>query len=295
MDEPGPGDNKETFVGSIKKMLTELSGKTSDVTEKEIITMVNEGHEQGVFEASEAQMINNIFTFGDKQAQDIMIHRKHIMALDGDTLLGDAFKYIIEKQRSRYPVYSKDIDHIIGFLYLKDAVRYRELLGDKALKEPIASIDGLLREAMFIPETRHIDDLLRDMRSQKLQMVIVIDEYGQCAGLVAMEDILEEIVGSILDEYDKEEHYIRKLPQDKYIIEGLTPLEEVERELSIQFGETEFDTLNGLLISRMDRIPESGDSFETIMEGYIFRVQSVKNHVVETVLAIKVKDNREQE
>lgn len=290
MDDPGSGDYKETFVGNIKKMLTELSGKGESVTEKEIISMVNEGHEQGVFETSKAQMISNIFDFGDKQAQDIMTHRKHILALDGETTLGDAFKYMISEQRSRYPVYEGDIDHINGILYLKDAVRIRENAEPSILEKPIGSIEGLLREALFIPETRHIDVIFRDMRAGKLQMVIVIDEYGQCAGLVAMEDILEEIVGSIFDEYDKEELHIRKVSPEKYIIEGLTPLDDIEKELHISFGENDFDTLNGFLISRMDRIPESGDEFETQHEGFSFKVLSVKNHIVEKALVTKLPE-----
>lgn len=292
MEDPNSGDNreKESFMGSIKKMLTELSGRGSEVTEKELISMVNEGHEQGVIEGSKAQMINNIIDFGGKEAQDIMTHRKQIIAFDSDITLGEAFKLMIAEQRSRYPVYEGNIDHITGILYLKDAVRLRETMDESILDRPVRDIEGLLREAMFIPETRHIDVIFRDMRAKKLQMVIVIDEYGQCVGLVAMEDILEEIVGSIFDEYDKEETHIRKVSPDKYVIEGLTPLEEIEKELGIGFDEDDIDTLNGFLVSRMDRIPENGEEFETEHKGFVFRVLSVQNHIVETALATRIAE-----
>lgn len=192
-------------------------GDEADVTEEEIINMVNEGHEQGIIQASEAEMISNIFEFGDKEAQDIMTHRNNIVALDGSMPLQDALDFLAEGKNSRYPVYEENIDHIVGILYLKDALRYHHAQ-DKQYSS-IGQLDDLLREPVYIPQTRNIDELFRQMQSGKLQMVIVVDEYGQTAGLVTMEDILEEIVGNILDEYDEEEDFIEEKGNDEYIIE----------------------------------------------------------------------------
>ena len=233
MEDGGPTAVK---YGIVKRGFSKIAGiigrqTDGDVTEREIISMVNEGHEQGVLQASEAEMITNIFEFGDKEAQDIMIHRKNIIALDGNMTLQEALTFMISENKSRYPVYDGDIDHIIGILHFKDAVRARETGRSNTITEKkIKSIKGLVREARFIPETRNIDALFHNMRAMKIHMVIVIDEYGQTAGLVAMEDILEEIVGNIMDEYDEEEGHIEEKSENEYVIEGLTPLKERSEE-----------------------------------------------------------------
>ncbi len=291
MDESGPtagttAFGKKFFSGIARLLKVHSEG---DVTEKEIISMVNEGHEQGVLQASEAEMITNIFEFGDKEAQDIMTHRTNIIAVDGNMTLQEAVSFVINENKSRYPVYDGDIDHIIGVLHYKDAVRAQEAGKDKGTPEKrIKSIKGLVREAVFIPETRNIDVLFHNMQSMKTQMAIVIDEYGQTAGLVAMEDILEEIVGNIMDEYDEEEEHIEEKSENEYIIEGLTPLEELEERFQISFEEEDFETLNGFLISRMDKIPDDDEQFETEVDGYHFKVLSVKNKMIENVLVTKI-------
>lgn len=296
MDDGGPTAGKPGIVKRGFSRIAGLIGKAmdGDVTESEIISMVNEGHEQGVLQASEAEMITNIFAFGDKKAQDIMIHRKNIVALDGNMTLQEALTFIIGENKSRYPVYDGDIDHIIGILHFKDAVRARETSKSATITErKIKSIKGLVREARFIPETRNIDALFHNMRALKIQMVIVIDEYGQTAGLVAMEDILEEIVGNIMDEYDEEEGHIEERSENEYVIEGLTPLKEMEERFGIAFEEQDFETLNGFLISRMDRIPDDEETFETDVDGWHFKVLSVKNRVIENVLVTKHQPEQE--
>jgi len=258
-----------------------------DVTEEEILSMVNEGHEQGVIEASEAEMISNIFEYGDKEAQDIMTHRSNIIGIDGDLSLKDAIHFMLSEKNSRYPVYEDNIDKIIGILHLKDALRMQLKEGQDY--RTVREIEGLLREARFIPLTRNIDDLFKAMQSQKLQMVIVVDEYGQTAGLIAMEDILEEIVGNILDEYDEEDDYIEEKGENEYIIEGKTPLEELEEKFNIHFDKVEFETLNGLLISKLDRIPEQNEEFDIDIDGYNFKILSVENKMIHNVLVTKLK------
>ncbi len=264
-----------------------------DVTEEEIIHMVNEGHEQGVIQASEAKMISNIFELGDKEAQNIMTHRNHVVAIDADMLLKDAVAFMLGGTNSRYPVYEENIDHIVGILHLKDAMRFHGS-GEKQ-NVPLKELEGLLREPYFVPQTKNVDELFREMQAQKLQMVIVVDEYGQTDGLVAMEDILEEIVGNIMDEYDVESEHIEEKGNDEYVIEGMTPLEELEERFGISFAEEDFETLNGFLISRMDRIPEPDEQFDVDYSGYHFKVLTVENKVIQSVLVTKLPDTPEPE
>lgn len=257
-----------------------------DVTEEEILSMVNEGHEQGVLEESEAMMINNIFEYGDKEAQDIMTHRNNIVGIDGEMPISEVLQYMLDGHKSRYPVYEENIDHIIGILHLKDALQ--AVLSKDFVDGPVKDMADLNRDVTYIPLTRNIDELFKQMQSEKVQMVIVVDEYGQTGGLIAMEDILEEIVGNILDEYDEDVEYIEEKGEDEYIIEGVTPLEELEEKLNISFEEEEFETINGFLISRLERIPEEGVEFDTDYAGYNFKILSVENNMVQSVLVTKL-------
>ncbi|MBO4988505.1 MAG: HlyC/CorC family transporter [Lachnospiraceae bacterium] len=253
--------------------------------EENILSMVNESHEQGYIEASEAEMISNIFEFGDKQAQDIMTDRSNIIAMEAEMTLNDALNFMLNESNSRFPVYKENLDHIIGIIYLKDA--FRVARNRSLLDMPIGEVEGLLRSAHFIPETRNVDDLFKTMRATKLQMVMVIDEYGQTSGLVALEDILEEIVGNIMDEYDEDEGYIEQKANNKYIIDGMTPLEELEERFDISFGEVPVETLNGYLISKMERIPTEKDRFSINVEGYNFKVIEVENKMIKKVVVAK--------
>lgn len=282
------------LVSVTTKVLSRLLGLNpendeGDVTEEEIIHMVNEGHEQGLIEASEAEMISNIFEYHDKEAQDIMTHRNNLIALESTLSVSQAVDFVLENKHSRYPVYEENIDQIIGILHLKDVLRYHRE-HQKSLKT-LGETKELLREAEFVPLTKNIHDLFQEMQSEKMQMVVVVDEYGQTAGLVAMEDILEEIVGNIMDEYDVEEEYIEEKGQDVYEIEGKTPLEELEERFHISFNEEEFETLNGFLIAKMDKIPDENESFEIEVDGYLFQILSVQNKMIQSVRVTKLAEH----
>ncbi len=272
----------------LRLMGVDLDADSENVTEEDIMSMVNEGHEQGVLEASEAEMITNIFELNDKEAGDIMTHRTGLVAIDGDSSLAEAIQFILQEGiNSRYPVYEGDIDNIVGILHMKDALI---LAQDETQKDrPVSRIPGLLREANFVPETKNVDALFKEMQSRKLQMSIVVDEYGQTAGIVTMEDILEEIVGNLQDEYDEEEEQI-VTAEEGFILDGLTRLEEVEEALEIEFAEEDhdnFDTLNGFLVSKLGRIPQEGQNLEVEYEGYEFKVLSLDNRVIGSVRALK--------
>jgi putative hemolysin len=264
----------------------------NDVTEEEIIDMVHEGHEQGIIQASEALMISNIFEFGDKEVRDIMTHRNNIVAIDAETTLSEAVDFMLEGKNSRYPVYEENIDHIVGILHLKDAARFHR--DDGSASRRLVELNDLLREPMFVPQTKNIDELFREMQKNKIQMVIVVDEYGQTAGLVAMEDILEEIVGNIQDEYDEEAEHIEEKGEDEYIIEGKTPLKELEERFSIKFDNDDYETINGYLISKLDRIPEEDEDFEINQDGYNFKILEVNNKMITSVLVRNIVHDSEQ-
>lgn len=261
-----------------------------DSVEKEILSMVNEGHESGALETSEATMINNIFEFVDKEASDICTKRNDIDSIDKNTYITDALNHVLNSSYSRYPVYDETIDNVIGILYLKDLCRVHAKNED--LNVPIIEVNGLIRKAMFIPETMNINDLFKTMQSEKTQLAVVLDEYGQTTGIVSMEDILEEIVGNIFDEYDVEKTGIRRKrgKAGEYVIDGQTPIDEISEKLSIKFDEGEYKTLNGFMISKMDRLPEKNDHFVTECGGYSFEILSVENRMVKKVGVKKIEN-----
>ena len=265
-----------------------IRSRQENVTEEDIKDMVNEGHEQGVLESSEAEMITNIFEFNDKEAGDIMTHRKNIVALDGSMSLREAAHFVLkEAKNSRYPVYGKDLDDIIGTVHMRDVLFHAENLQESRME--IANVPGVLRPAHFIPETRNINSLFKEMQSQKIHIELVVDEYGQLAGIVTMEDILEEIVGNILDEYDKEEPDIVSRKNGTYELTGLTLLDDVEETLGVEFDKEDkdnFDTLNGFMVSRLGHIPKAGEKGSVRIGDYLLKIMKVENKVIQTVLAI---------
>lgn len=273
-------------IGKTSRLCMRLFGidpdeTTSDSTEAEIISMVNEGHEQGFIQASEAEMIHNIFEFGDKEARDIMTHRKNIVTLDGEDSLEECLDFMLEQSYSRFPVCEGGVDNIIGIVHLKDAMKFYQDAGSRFMR--LVDLDGLVRPANFIPETRNIDVLFKNMQSLKIHMVIVVDEYGQTSGLIAMEDILEEIVGNIMDEYDEEETFIVEQPDHSVLAKGMAHLAELERFVDIEFRNDDYETLNGFLVAQLDRIPQDGEQPEIAYEGYGFRVLSVLNKTIDLV------------
>ena len=259
----------------------------TDVTEEEIRSMVSEGQEQGVLQDSEADMITNIFEFSDKEVRDIMTHRNDICGIEGTMSLEDAISFMLQGNNSRFPVFLDNIDHIIGIVHIRDVVQKDSESGNE--KKEIRQIKGLMRQPMYVPETRNIESLFHSMQSTKTQIAIVIDEYGQTAGLVSMEDILEEIVGNIMDEYDEDESFIT--PSGKpgeFVALGRTPIETVEKRFGIDLHEDEFETLNGLLISKMDRIPEEDEKYDVTIDGYNFSILEVQNHMITSVGVKKI-------
>lgn len=266
--------------------LKKLNRKNPDkITEQEILSIVNEGQETGVLHANEVEMIQNIFEFTDKEAKDIMTHRSNICALDGTMNLQQVLDRVLVEPYSRFPVYLDDIDNIIGILHIKEVMAFSRK--EEFLSWQIKDIKGLFSPGEFIPETRKISDLFQKMQAKKAHMVIVVDEYGQTSGLVALEDILEEIVGNIFDEHDRERKLIEKQPDGSFVMHGMASFDDVMEVLKLT-SEEEYDTLNGFLISLIDRIPSDGETFSVDYEDYHFNVAKVENKIIQTVKVQKI-------
>lgn len=288
------------FITWVAKLGARLFGVAMDqeqeaVTEEEIISIVDEAHEQGVIEQNEAEMIQNIISFNETEAHDIMTHRKNVVAFEHGALLQEVVDTMLEEGNSRYPVYAEDLDNIIGVVHYKDALKFMTK-NSWAKFKPLKEIPGLIRTAAFIPETRGIGDLFRTMQSKKLHMAVVVDEYGQTAGIVSMEDILEEIVGDIMDEYDEDEITIRTQMDNSVIIDGLAYLEDVSEKLGVDFGDVEFETLNGYLTAMLGHIPTAKDlDKEIAANGYRFQILSLGNKTIGKVRAEKIKEETKGE
>lgn len=216
-----------------------------------------------------------------------MTHRKNVVALESTMTLKETVDFIVkEANNSRFPVYEEDIDNIVGVLHMRDVLYFAEQ--EEYLDRPISQIDGLLRSAHFAPEAKNINALFKEMQSEKIHMEIVIDEYGQTAGIVTMEDILEEIVGNIMDEYDNEEPDIVVKENGSFQLSGMTPLDDVEDALEMEFDEDDkdnFDTLNGFLISRLGHLPEDDEKGQVVFGGYRFSIVKAENKIIQTVTA----------
>ena len=285
----GPAKVIDWIQGLFSGVFHFFKGEQEDsVTEKEIISMVDEAHEKGVLQKDEAEMIQNIFAFEDKEVGVVMTHRSSVAAFAMDDLLKDVVNHMMEEENSRYPVCGEDMDDIRGLIHYKDALKFFTQ-NPWAKFKPLKELPGLIRKATFVPETRHIGQLFRTMQARQVHMAVVVDEYGQTAGIVTMEDIVEEIVGNIQDEYDEEEELIIKQADGTYIVDGMTQLEDLEELLGISFNEEDYDTINGYLIDCLDRIPSEDEECQVEFGGYLFHVLSVDNNTIRKVLVSRTK------
>lgn len=282
------------LITSLARMTAVLFGvglreQQEAVTEEEIISIVDEAHEQGVIEKNEAEMIQNIISFNETKVGDIMTHRTSVVAFDQERFLKDVIDEMLEEGNSRYPVYAEDLDDIQGLIHYKDALKFMTQ-NPWAKFKPLKELPGLIRKADFIPESGSISNLFRTMQLKQTHMAIVVDEYGQTQGVITMEDILEEIVGEILDEYDEDEDIaIQTQTDNSILIDGFAELEDVEEELGISFGKVEVTTLNGFLTDVLGHIPTEADlEKELVANGYRFKIISLGHRTIGKVRAEKI-------
>lgn len=272
---------------SLKKMTAKKA--LEERVEEEILSMVEEGHEQGVIEETEVEMISNIFEFSDKNAKDIMTSRQKIIAMDNTMSVKQALQFALDNPFSRYPVYEEDIDAIIGVVHLKDLI-------SMYMKAPEAEVTTAMEDPIFIHPTFNISKLLQKMQHEKIHMAIVIDEYGQTEGLVAMEDIIEEIVGNIFDEHDEEsEEVVNQLSNGTLMVHGTASLAELEDLLEIEFPDEDFETLNGFLLYEFGRFLEQDENAEIIYQGYKFTPVKICDKMITLVRIERTKQDKEEE
>ena len=255
-----------------------------EVTEEEIRLMVSEGQEQGVIDDNESEMINNILEFNDMTAADIMTHRTNLTALQKSATYREVFDVACNQRYSRIPVYEDSIDNIIGIIHIKDLLRMRE--------ESNFDLTRIIRPVTYVASTQNIDEVFRVLKEASTHLAVVVDEYGGTEGIVTMEDILEELVGNIRDEYDEDEefeHPIVKVRDGEYIISGLAELDEVADALAVDLPLDEYDTASGFAIGLLGEIPDEGSTPEFEYEGYQFKVLSSSEKIINSLKAVKQK------
>ena len=249
------------------------------VTEEEIRMMVDVGGEKGVIEDAQKEMINNIFEFDDMDAGDIMTHRTDVVAADiNDITLEDFMNLAIEHGRSRIPLFDEDIDNIVGIVYVKDLLKFvgKEVKAKGTLK-------NIMREPYFIPETKSCGELFKEMSSKRIQMAVVVDEYGGTAGIVTLEDIVEAIMGNIQDEYDVEEEEISKIDENTFTVDGTIDIEEIDELIGKELPEGDYETLAGFIMDELQCIPKNGEMNEVVFENVKFTVLSVEDRRIEKI------------
>ncbi len=241
------------------------------VTEEEIRMMVDVGGEKGVIEDTQIEMINNIFEFDDIDVADIMTHRTDMVCVDEEEPLAEAVKLSIENGFSRIPVFKEDPDNIVGIVYIKDFLKY---VGTNLPKTK--TVKDMMRPAYYVPETKRCGELFTEMTEKRVQMAVVVDEYGGTAGIVTLEDLLESIVGNIQDEYDQEDEEISIINETTFEVEGITDIEEVEEHTGKKFPEGDYDTIGGYIISVLGFLPEDGQMNEVQFQNVKFTVLNVE-------------------
>lgn len=246
------------------------NAEDEEASEEEIRMLVDTGLERGTIQQSEKMIIHNIFDFDNKDVSDMMTHRTDMIAISADTPLEDVLEIVQSEQYTRFPVFEERVDNIIGILHVKDLiVQFR-----KDTTRPKSILD-IIRPAYFVSESKKGDDLLEELQQNRVHMAIVVDEYGGTAGLITIEDLIEEIVGSIYDEYDEEESIFEQVDEDTYIFTGIAHLDEVSQITKASLPEGEYDTLSGFMVGTIGRIPTKQERPEFEFRGFRYKVLEV--------------------
>ncbi len=260
------------------------------VTEEEILQMVGEGEEKGVIEETEKDMIANILDFNDTAAGEIMTHRTDIAAVPDDADITQIVAVALEHGCSRVPVYHEDIDSVVGICYVKDLLPYVGVTVPK-----VVSVTKLMRPAYFIPETKKCSQLFTEMTERKVQIAIIVDEYGGTAGLITLEDLMESIVGNIQDEYDNEEEEIHRVSETEFTVDGTASIDEISDLTDIELPEGNYDTIGGLVTELLGYIPKEGEQPQVEVAGLSIKVLGVEDRRLSRLLIIKLPPKDEDE
>ena len=249
------------------------------VTEEEILLMMDAGEEKGVFDESEKDMISNIFEFSDTTAGEAMTHRTDVGAVEDTDSVPDAVELSIENGYSRIPVYHEDLDSIVGIVYVKDLLKY---VGRPV--EPQIRLTDLMRPAYFVPKSMPLGKLFSELRARRLQIAVVVDEYGGTEGIITMEDLLESIVGNIQDEYDNEEEEIHRQGENRFDVDGATPVDEISDLFGVELPEGDYDTVAGLMMERLGRLPRENEHPQVRVKGLVMTVSAMEDRRIARVL-----------
>ena len=277
------------FIQIINRIILKFFGLNTDsfeekVSEEEIKALVETASEKGVFNDIEKDMINSIFSFDDITAKDIMVSRKDTYKIDIDEPFEKYIDEILESYYSRIPVYKEDIDDIIGILNVKDLTLEARKVGFENV-----NIEKLLQTPYFVPEMKNIDELFKEMQKLRNHMAILVDEYGGFSGIVTIEDMIEQIMGDINDEFDDEEISIQKISENVYAIDGTTEIREINKELNLNLENENYDTVSALIIEKLGYIPEEGEKPTVTIDNLLFKVELVSDNRIEKLKLI-IKD-----
>jgi len=276
-------------------VLTILKMKEDNIEEKvskeELRSLVEVGKEHGVINETEQEMIENIIEFDEKIAREIMIPRTKVFLIDKNISIHELFENKEIGKYSRIPVYENEADNIVGVLLTKDLMMEAYKKGFDNIK-----VADLLQEAYFVPETKNVNELFNEMQLEKKHITILIDEYGGFSGIVTLEDLIEEVMGNIADEFDDEDLSIRQLSRNKYLISGEVSLNDLNDNFNFELESKYYDTLSGILIENLGYIPEDNENIEPItINGVVFKPQRVRNKKIEKVVMTFDKDKTEDE
>ncbi len=274
----------KTTNGILRLLGVNPNEQNEEVTEEEIMMMIDTGKESGVFEESQKEMIEGIFEFDDTTADEAMTHRTEVVALNINSSLEDVINCSVEEGYSRIPVYKEDLDNIVGVVYVKDLLKY---VGRHVDEE--VNIEKLMRPALYIPESVKLREVFTKLTENRMQMAVVVDEYGGTAGIITMEDVLESIVGQMQDEYDDEEEEIAMVSDTVFTIDGTAELDEVAKLLEITIPEdVEYDTIGGFITGLLERIPDENENPEIEFDYVKFTVLSVEERRIASIRAEKL-------
>lgn len=248
------------------------------ITEEELKTIVTVSHEEGVLEVEEKQMIYNVFEFGDLHIRDVMIQRTDLIAFHVDTPLEEIIETVKEEQFSRYPIFEESIDDIVGILNVKDMIFIEGLSIDFHIR-------SYMRKPSFTFEFKKISTLFKEMKKNRTHMSIVLDEYGGTAGIVTIEDLIEEIVGEIQDEYDENEIEVKTINENEYLVAGSTKISQVMELLNISLESDDFDSIGGFMIGQLERLPRLGETIE--YEGIRFKVEEIDKNRIKSIRILR--------
>ncbi|MCH5201876.1 MAG: HlyC/CorC family transporter [Oscillospiraceae bacterium] len=274
------GGNKKTLL---KKIFGNKSkAEEEQKKEEEILSLVEEGHEKGLFKDETKNFIENLFDFDDTTASEIMTHRTEMTAVEDTDPLSQIVQTAIESGYSRIPVYHDDIDNITGILYVKDLLKYVCSDVPESFK-----ITDITRDVMCVPRSKNLSQLFAEMTKKKIQLAIVVDEYGGTEGIITLEDLIEDIMGNIQDEYDNEDEEGKKLSENKFNVEGTMTLDDVSNLIGYEFPKTDCDTIAGFILEKTGQIPAEGDHPVVIENNLKLTVLEVEDRRIAKILIEK--------